>query len=116
MPPSRLSRDLRTGSSRILQNRRGVAGLSLLASGSIGLISLYQLGLICLLPEPPLPGLDADRVDDSPEAYARMRLPMPDVPIVPGPLVITQDELKETVTSGGSAKSRQTRSLRSPSG
>ncbi|RUL88022.1 vitamin K epoxide reductase family protein [Tautonia sociabilis] len=73
-----LSRQLRTGSGRFLSNRRTIAGLALGAAGSMGLISLYQMGLIEHLPEPPLPWLDADRVDAAPEAYQRMGLPMPD--------------------------------------
>ncbi|QDV33377.1 vitamin K epoxide reductase family protein [Tautonia plasticadhaerens] len=81
MTPSLLSRQLRQGSSPFLRNRRAVAGLGLLAAGSMGLITLYQMGLIRHLPEPRLPGLDADRVDAAPEAYARMRLPMPDAPL-----------------------------------
>ncbi len=39
------------------------------ASASLGVVSLYQLGLIRHLPEPPLPFLDADTVDASGEAY-----------------------------------------------
>lgn len=81
MTPSRLIRRLRRGSSPFLRNRRRATGLGLLAAGSMGLITLYQTGLIHHLPEPPLPGFDADRVDASPEAFARLRLPMPDAPI-----------------------------------
>jgi uncharacterized membrane protein len=47
----------------------------------MGLITLYQMGLIRHLPEPPLPGLDADRVVAAPEAYGRMGIPMPDAPL-----------------------------------
>jgi hypothetical protein len=66
-----LSRELRLGSGRFLTQRRGIVGLSLLAAGSMGLITLYQMGIIRHLPEPPLPMLNADKVDASAEAYSR---------------------------------------------
>lgn len=49
--------------------------LSLTAAGSMSLISLYQLGIIPHLPEPPLSILDADKVDASAEAYSRFSTP-----------------------------------------
>ena len=64
-----------------------MAALSLAALGSMGVITLYQMGLIHHLPEPPLPGLDADRVDASGEAYAR--LDMPDAPLGLGSYAVT---------------------------
>ena len=72
---TRLSRDLRVESSSDLKHRRGIVGLSLLASASMGVIALYQTGLIKHLPEPPLPMLDADKVDASAEAYETLRTP-----------------------------------------
>ena len=41
-------------------------------------VGIYQMGIIKHLPEPPLPRMDADRVDAAPAAYSRMWLPMPD--------------------------------------
>lgn len=70
-----LSRQLRLGSGGFLAQRRGVVGLSLVAVGSMGLITLYQMGIIKHLPEPPLPHLDADKVDASAEAYSRFETP-----------------------------------------
>ncbi len=75
MKPEELSRQLRGASGPFLARRRGVAGLSLAAIGSMGLISLYQLGIIGHLPEPPFPGLDADKVDAAAEAYAYLAMP-----------------------------------------
>ncbi len=43
--------------------------MDLLAAGCMGLIALYQIGAIRHVPEPELPGLDADKVDGSAEAY-----------------------------------------------
>ena len=79
IPPSMLSRQLRRSRSPRLRRRRGIVGLGLLAAGSMGVITLYQMGLIRHLPEPPLPGFDGDRVDASDEAYSHFE--MPDAPI-----------------------------------
>ena len=70
MEPEVLSRELRTGSGGYLERRRKTVGLALIAAGAMMPISLYQTGLIPHLPEPPLPGLDADAVDAAGRAYA----------------------------------------------
>lgn len=75
MQPAQLSKDLRQGSGPFLDRRRRILALALTASGSMGLISLYQMGILRHLPEPPLPGLDADRVDAGEEAYERLQSP-----------------------------------------
>lgn len=75
MTPEALSRELRLGSGRFLRLRRKVLGLSLVAAGSMMPITLYQMGVIRHLPEPPLPRLDADAVDAAPEAYAILATP-----------------------------------------
>ncbi len=79
MRPEELSRQLREGSGEFLAQRRKVAGLALAAAGSMGLITLYQLGVIKHLPDPPLPGFDSDKVDAAAEAYSMFS--MPDGPI-----------------------------------
>lgn len=71
----RVSDDLRRGASDLLDRRRRVAALSLLAGGAMGVVAAYQNGLIRRLPEPPLPLLDAEKVDASGEAYAMLRTP-----------------------------------------
>ena len=70
-----LSQQLRLGTGEFLAQRRGIVGLSLIAVGSMSLITLYQMGIIKHLPEPPLPLLDADKVDASAEAYSRFETP-----------------------------------------
>ncbi len=70
-----LSHELRTGRDAHLQRRRGVVALSLLAAASMGVVTLYQMGIIRHLPELPLPKLDADKVDASAEAYAKLETP-----------------------------------------
>jgi Vitamin K epoxide reductase family len=70
-----LGREWRLGSGGFLSQRRGIVVLSLAATGSMSLISLYQMGIIPHLPEPPLPMLDSDKVDASAEAYSRFSTP-----------------------------------------
>lgn len=73
--PSRLSRELRRASGEHLERRRKAAGWALVAAGSMAAISLYQLGIIPHLPEPPIPGLDADKVDAADQAYEKLSAP-----------------------------------------
>ncbi len=75
MNPEVLGRELRLGTGGFLPQRRGIVGLALVATCSMGLISLYQMGIIKHLPELPLRGLDADKVDASAEAYSRFATP-----------------------------------------
>ena len=75
MNPETLSRELRTGSGPFLNRRRGIAALSMTAIGTMGLISLYQMGIIKHLPDPPLPYFNTDKVNGSDEAYARLATP-----------------------------------------
>ena len=96
----RISRELREGDSANLRRRRGVIALSLVASGSMSLITLYQMGLIEHLPEPPLPMMNADKVDASAEAYQRFS--MPDAILGLGSLAATMS----LAAMGGSDRAR----------
>ena len=75
MKAEKRSWQLRRGTGNFLAQRRAIVGLEMIAIGSMGLITLYQMGIIHHLPEPPFPGLDADRVDASAEAYSRFATP-----------------------------------------
>lgn len=75
MTPSQLSEQLRNGSGHFLEERRSVVLLSLTAIGCMGLIAAYQIGLLKRLPDLPLPLTDADKVDASEEAYAKLSMP-----------------------------------------
>jgi hypothetical protein len=75
MKPAALSREWRSGSGRFLQLRRKSLVLSLIGAGAMMPISLYQMGVIQHLPEPPLPKLNADAVDAAPEAYQYLSTP-----------------------------------------
>lgn len=70
-----LSQQLRNSSSMFMQLRRGILGLSMVSALSMQLISLYQMGIIKHLPDPPLPHIDSDRVDASPDAYEKLETP-----------------------------------------
>lgn len=74
MTPTQLSHQLRHDSGDFLDERRGIVIASMTAIGCMGLIALYQIGVIKHLPEPPLPGLDADKVDASEEAYSHLQM------------------------------------------
>src|SRR5437660_2771004 len=74
MEPQDLSRAVREASDPTMHRRRGIIGLSLAAAGSMGLIALYQSGVIRHIPEPPLPALNADKVDASAEAFERFEV------------------------------------------
>lgn len=71
----RLSATLRHNRDPLLNNRRRVAGLALGSIGTLSVVALYQMGIIPKVPEPPLPGLDADKVDASGEAYNFFKTP-----------------------------------------
>jgi len=66
---------LRRGADRFLTHRRRSAAFTLLSIASLGVVAAYQNGVLRHLPEPPLPGLDADRVDASGEAYQYLKTP-----------------------------------------
>jgi uncharacterized membrane protein len=72
---TRLSRELREGRGEHLAGRRRVVALSLVSMGSMAVVVLYQMGLIRSIPELSLPGLNANKVDASPEAYGILGMP-----------------------------------------
>lgn len=74
-----LSDELRLGSGPELRRRRAIVGLSALSAGAMLAVSLYQVGLLRHLPDPPLLLLDSDAVDASGEAYVELH--MPDAPL-----------------------------------
>jgi hypothetical protein len=75
LTPRQLGQELRDGTDEFLAHRRVSAALALVSMASLGLIALYQLGVIKRLPEPPVPGLDAEKVNGSSEAYGILHTP-----------------------------------------
>lgn len=78
MDPQQLSEILRSGEGGYLWYRRGLVLTSFIAALNMMFIGLYQMGILRHLPEPPLPNMNADKVDAAPQAYSPMGLPMPD--------------------------------------
>lgn len=70
--PAELSRDIRGASDLLTSGRRRIVALGLTSAACMGVIALYQIGSIRHLPEPPLPLTNADKVDASEDAYARL--------------------------------------------
>jgi hypothetical protein len=66
---------LRRQSSRYLDSRRRTAVLQIGAAATLGVVGLYQFGVLRSVPEPPLPGLGADAVDAAGEAYSVLHTP-----------------------------------------
>ncbi|CAA9254467.1 MAG: GH15 [uncultured Acidimicrobiales bacterium] len=66
---------LRRAADPFLTRRRRTAALTLASIASFSVVAAYQNGLIRHLPEPPVPGLDADKVDASGEAYQYFKTP-----------------------------------------
>ncbi len=65
----------RAGDEPYLEQRRRAAALTLSSIALFGVMACYQLRLLRRLPDPPLPGLDAEKVIGSPEAYALFQTP-----------------------------------------
>lgn len=74
MKPAQLSKQLRNDSGDFLEQRRAIVVASLTAVGCMGLIALYQMGIIKHLPEPKMAGIDSDKVDASEEAYSHLQM------------------------------------------
>jgi uncharacterized membrane protein len=70
-----LSQQLRKSSSLFLNLRRAIFGLSMISTLSMEFISLYQMGIIGHLPDPPLPHINSDEIDASAKAYEKLETP-----------------------------------------
>jgi len=66
---------LRRSSRKDMRRRRGVFGLFLAAAASMGVVALYQLGILKHIPEPSTPRLDSDTVTGSAKAYSLVETP-----------------------------------------
>ena len=75
MDPTQLSRELREAVTPDLTRRRWIVGLSLLGTVAAQVVTLYQVGIVKNLPDPPLKIFDSARVDASDYAYRRMNTP-----------------------------------------
>ncbi|GAB2528552.1 vitamin K epoxide reductase family protein [Spirosoma aerophilum] len=75
MNPIQLSHELRLEQTDDLNRRRWLVGLSLVGATLGQVVSLYQLGIIKHLPDPPIPYIDSEKVDASAYAYKRFDIP-----------------------------------------
>lgn len=80
MAPQELRRRIRSDRGAEMRLRRGIVGLSLVGIASMGVVALYQTGLLRHLPDPPTrrPHFDSEKVNSSDEAFG---YGMPDGPI-----------------------------------
>lgn len=69
MKSQRLRQELQEGDTSDLRRRRGIVASSLIGMASMAGMTLYQMGLIRHLPDPPLRRVDSDQVNDSDTAY-----------------------------------------------
>lgn len=67
--------EMREGSTTTLGRRRKSLGLCLAGIASLGVITLYQTGILKHLPDPPVPGFNADEVHGSAQAYRLLSVP-----------------------------------------
>lgn len=70
--PEQLSLELRTADDHLMRRRRQVVCLAMTSAACMGVVAAFQIGLTRRVPEPPLPYLDADKVDGSAQAYAKL--------------------------------------------
>ena len=70
-----LASQLCGGAGEFLGHRRTAVVLVLVSMRSLAVVALYQPGLLRRLPEPSLPGLDAEKVNGSAEACALLNTP-----------------------------------------
>lgn len=75
MEPRQLSQELRKGDNPDLNRRRFIVGLSMLGATMAEAVSLYQIGIIEELPDPPIPGINSSKVDASDYAYRNFDTP-----------------------------------------
>ena len=104
MKPSELSRQLREGQTPELNNRRWIVGLSLVGVAMAQIVSLYQVGIVKHLPDPPLDIFDSDKVDASDYAYKRFQTP-------DGFLMLLSYAATATLAGAGGEKRGQTQPL-----
>jgi uncharacterized membrane protein len=98
--PSQLSHELRNEVTPDLTRRRWIVGLSLLGTLAGQAVTLYQMGIVKKLPDPPLPYIDSSRVDAS--EYAYKRLQSPDAPA----MIVSYGITAALAAAGGKDRAR----------
>lgn len=98
--PQVLRRDLRSGESPELLLRRAIVGASIVGTACMAVTTLFQMGVVEHISDPPLDGFHSDRVNESDLAYG---WGMPD-----SPLSILSHALAIALATAGSAERAQT--------
>lgn len=94
MDPKQLSHELRTVTTPDLTRRRWIVGLSLLGAAVGQVVTLYQMGIVRRLPDPPGGLFNATKVDASPYAYSRLQSP-------DGPAMVTSYAVTAWLAAAG---------------
>jgi uncharacterized membrane protein len=76
--PATLRHDLRASKAPSILLRRAVVGASFIGIGAMAVRTLYQMGFVRHLADPPIEGFDSDKVNASDTAYG---WGMPDSPL-----------------------------------
>ena len=105
MTPRQLSHELRNDVTPDLTRRRWILYLSLVGVGAGKLVSMFQMGIIRTLPDPPLRVFDSPKVDSS--NYAYKRLNMPDAPL----MIVNYGLTACLVAAGGKDRAEQSPAL-----
>ena len=75
MSAEKLRDELRSAKTPYLGQRRSTAVLALSAAAAMGVITLYQIGILKRLPGPRNKWLNAEKINGSLDAYALLRTP-----------------------------------------
>ena len=105
MTPRQLSHELRNDVTPDLTRRRWILGLSLIGVAAGKLVSLFQMGILRSLPDPPLRVFDSPKVDSSDYAYRRLN--MPDAPL----MIVTYGLTACLAAAGGKNRAEQNPAL-----
>ncbi|WP_202967212.1 vitamin K epoxide reductase family protein [Nitrospira moscoviensis] len=98
--PQRLRADLRDDRSPHMRRRRAITVLSLVGMASMAIVSLFQMGVIRHLPDPPSRRFHSDKVNASSTAY---HYGVPD-----GPLSLAAHALNAVLAGlGGAGRARR---------
>jgi uncharacterized membrane protein len=105
LPPAELRHEIRNDQGRDMRYRRNVLTVSLVGIASMAIVSLYQMGKVRHLPDPPTstPHFDSDKVNTTKEAFG---YGMPD-----GPLTLLAHAVNVALAAAGPPDRAQTRPL-----
>ncbi|MFC0677958.1 vitamin K epoxide reductase family protein [Lysobacter korlensis] len=103
VPPAELRQQIRNDQGSEMRHRRDVLTVSLVGIASMAIVSLYQMGKVRHLPDPPVskPHFDSDKVNATEEAFG---YGMPD-----GPLTLLAHAMNVALAAAGPPDRARTR-------